>query len=179
MYKMDDAGENTVRILERMQRKIKLQENTNHTYITDSVHINPFDGISESGVPYKDLDGMDFPEFTNYIDDTVKVHDTVRVISSVNHFDYEDNVLFLELDNHMNIAKCEDDNMLIIESDEDEFYAGIYQESNPENNKDIVVGIMNMNSPQDLFEGQNIWAINYNSVSDIDFEDLEEARKNG
>ena len=179
MYKMDDAGENTVRILERMQRKIKLQENTNHTYITDSVHINPFDGISESGVPYKDLDGMDFPEFTNYIDDTVKVHDTVRVISSVNHFDYEDNVLFLELDNHMNIAKCEDDNMLIIESDEDEFYAGIYQESNPVNNKDIVVGIMNMNSPQDLFEGQNIWAINYNSGSYIDFEDLEEARKNG
>jgi hypothetical protein len=81
VYKFDDPLENTIKILEQQDFRIRRNGVVGDVHIHDSVKINPLDSTDVSGTSYTDI----FPDMedlvTNEYADTVGIRDSVRIIA--------------------------------------------------------------------------------------------------
>lgn len=80
VYKFDSRLENTIRVLEKPEYLVTLDDTKHNVFIYDNVKINPIDATSPSGEKYVDL----YPDLVKWVlrrSDSCRPHDRVRVIS--------------------------------------------------------------------------------------------------
>lgn len=89
VYKFDSELDNTVKILEDKQYKIKIDDNKSNVFIYGNVKINPLEATSPNGQLYKNLYNMD--EINNHVTDRYTIHDRVRIMDdSTNEYNKND-----------------------------------------------------------------------------------------
>ena len=119
IYKFDDVSENTVKILEDQEYKIKLDDQVEHVYINDTACVNPMDAYDPAGHKYNDK-YEDLVQFSHKFNDSVNIDDRVRIIVSMdNMIKYTDNYenIHLILDTDYITAMVNSDGELIIKDD--------------------------------------------------------------
>ena len=161
VYKFDDKLENTIKILERHQERIRIDDAKGNVFIYGGVKINPMDSITmnENGekVSYSEL-FPDFVEHSHKLNDHYTIHDRVRIISSTangfDHFYDSDNELMLRLNNIETKVSIDENNNLVINSDK-------YSISVEDKNKAILT---TDESDHEVFGIQRIGEINSNTI---------------
>lgn len=138
IYKLGDEWENTVKILEDQEYKMKFDHFKHNVYIHDTVKINPIDDTNISGEKYSELYDIDEP--TNTYKDSTPIKDRVRIISTYSDkIEYYDSNTQLRLkfnsndievnvkdSNNLNIKSSNagfstsDDNNLVMTTEENE-----------------------------------------------------------
>lgn len=169
VYKFDDKLENTIKILERNQERIRIDSIKGNIFTYGCVKINPIDATNVSGEKYTDV----FPDLVEYsdelqayyshrLDDQCTIHDRVRIMSTtankLDHFYDTDGDLMLRLNEETaNVAMDENEN-LIIKSNRSEEY-------NKFNIIDDNIVIMTTDEDEhEVFAIQKIGEINSNSI---------------
>lgn len=163
VYKFDDQLENTVKILERNQERVRLDYIKNNVFTYGCVKINPLDAIDISGRAYIDI----FPDLadpTHRFKDYYAIQDRVRIISTtadkLDHFYDSDGELQLILNDATTDVEIDSEGNLIIAS-EDNFAIT--------NNNDIIMETDN--DEQYVFGVQRIGEINSNSIDIINLKE--------
>lgn len=120
VYKFDDPLENTIRILEKEEFRIRRKGVNGNIHIHDLVRINPLDATDYSGTSYDDIfpDMKDFAANRYYED--IGIRDRVRIIArEANRVKITDNFenLHVILNDDEIDVKNEDGNIVISSSD--------------------------------------------------------------
>ena len=90
VYKFNDPMENTIKILEDQEYRIRNNQ-IDYVYINDSAVINPMDSYSPDGNKYSDK-YEDMVKFSHKYEDNVLIDDKIRIIRSIaDRIEYTDN----------------------------------------------------------------------------------------
>lgn len=164
IYKFSDEFENTLKVLEDQEYRVRLDEEHGRVFIYGEAKVNPLDSVNPSGIPYVDLFDLEDP--TNKYSDKVRIRDRVRVISrTANNIRFTDNYdnMHLILNNTDTTVKTDNDN-LVINSSTDSFRTANLNQ----------LLMTTDETDQDLFASQIIEEINLLSGDYIDYDELED-----
>ena len=118
IYKFDDGLENTIKILEDQEYRVKFDNQKQKVYIADDVKINPLDATNISGKKYSEL-YPDLVDFSHKYTDKVIIRDKIEMITSDgNYIKFTDNgeILHVVTDNPKTIVKDVNGNMVTNEA---------------------------------------------------------------
>ena len=126
IYKFDDPLENTVKILEKDEYRVKLDDQRDNVFVNDCIKINPMDSYSDNGYRYTDL-YPDLVQYSHHKDDNVTILDRVVIISkTTDRLEYKDSYSKIDLVLSNDEAKANiDDNGDLIVTDNSGLSVGI------------------------------------------------------